>query len=66
MADALDRPSCVKGMTRRENIEKNLLLNGGKYCYDQSKAALHHSPTANAITSVGAWWSAWRWEFRSM
>jgi hypothetical protein len=36
MGNSLDRPSCVEGLTRRQNIEKNLLLNGAKYCYEQS------------------------------
>jgi len=33
---ALDEPSLRPGLTRRQNIEQNLLLNGAKYCYDQS------------------------------
>jgi len=33
---ALDEPSLVDGLTRRENIEQNLLLNGAWYCYEQS------------------------------
>jgi hypothetical protein len=36
MGDELNAPSSVAGMTRRQNIEKNLLLNGAKYCYDLS------------------------------
>ncbi len=40
---ALDEPSLVEGMTRRENIEQNLLLNGAWYCYEQSlKGGLHN------------------------
>lgn len=40
----LDTPSSVSGMTKRENIEQHLLLNGAKYCYDQSLQgkALHN------------------------
>jgi hypothetical protein len=33
---ALDQPSVRTGMSRRQNIETNLLTNGAKYCYDQS------------------------------
>ncbi len=40
---ALDEPSLVEGMTRRENIEQNLLRNGAWYCYEQSlKGGLHN------------------------
>lgn len=35
---ALDEPSLVAGMTRRQNIEENLLRNGAWYCYEQSLA----------------------------
>jgi hypothetical protein len=34
---SLDRPSVVQGLTRRANIERNLLLDGGTYCYEESK-----------------------------
>ncbi len=33
---SLDQPSIVEGMTRRQNIEQNLLQNGAWYCYEQS------------------------------
>ncbi|MBD3292824.1 MAG: hypothetical protein GF393_07845 [Armatimonadia bacterium] len=33
---ALDEPSWVEGLSRRENIELNLLKNGAAYCYEQS------------------------------
>ncbi|MBU0608592.1 MAG: heparinase II/III-family protein, partial [Armatimonadetes bacterium] len=33
---SLDEPSLTEGLTRRQNIERNMLLNGAKYCYDQS------------------------------
>lgn len=36
MGKVLDEPSSVPGLTRRENIEKNLLLNGVHYCYQQA------------------------------
>lgn len=35
---SLDQPSLVPGLTRHENIERNMLLDGGAYCYEQSKA----------------------------
>ena len=35
---ALDQPSFVDGLTRRENIETNMLKNGAWYCYEQSLA----------------------------
>lgn len=30
---AMNEASCVQGMTRRQNIEKNLLLNGAEFCH---------------------------------
>ncbi|MGB7158067.1 MAG: hypothetical protein WBD40_08375, partial [Tepidisphaeraceae bacterium] len=44
MGKSLDAPSSVDGMTRRANIEGNLLLNGARYCYEQSllARALHN------------------------
>jgi hypothetical protein len=35
---ALDAPSLKPGLTRRQNIETNLLKNGAAYCYAQSLA----------------------------
>jgi hypothetical protein len=35
---ALDSPSLKPGLTRRQNIEANLLQNGATYCYAQSQA----------------------------
>jgi len=35
---ALDTPSLKPGLTRRENIETNLLRNGAAYCYKESQA----------------------------
>jgi hypothetical protein len=32
----LDQPSYVEGLTRRENIETNMLKNGAWYCYEES------------------------------
>ena len=34
---ALDAPSVVGGLTRRRNIEENMLRNGAAYCYEQSR-----------------------------
>ena len=34
---SLDLPSVIGGMSRRQNIEENLLKDGGAYCYEQSK-----------------------------
>ena len=41
---ALDQPSFVTGLTRRENIERNMLQNGAWYCYQQTldHPALHN------------------------
>ncbi len=40
---ALDTPSLVEYLTKRENIQKNLLRNGAWYCYEQSlKGGLHN------------------------
>lgn len=41
---ALDEPSVPQGLTRRQNIERNLLLNGAGYCYEQSikQGGLHN------------------------
>ncbi len=33
---ALQEPSVRAGMTRAENIEKNMLLDGARYCYEKS------------------------------
>jgi hypothetical protein len=44
MGDALNSPSSVAGKTKRENIEQNMLLNGARYCYEQS---LEHPSLTN-------------------
>jgi len=44
---ALDQPSVTPGLTRRRNIEDNLLLDGGTYCYEQSKAGSLHNGEAD-------------------
>lgn len=33
---ALEQPSVTAGLTRRQNIERNMLKNGAWYCYEQS------------------------------
>ncbi|MDP6778563.1 MAG: heparinase II/III family protein [Candidatus Latescibacteria bacterium] len=33
---SLDAPSFVSGLTRRQNIEENMIKNGAAYCYEQS------------------------------
>jgi hypothetical protein len=33
---SLDEPSVTAGLTRRQNIERNMLKNGATYCYEQS------------------------------
>ncbi|MCE5239344.1 heparinase II/III family protein [bacterium] len=33
---SLEEASLTPGLTRRQNIERNMLENGAKYCYDQS------------------------------
>ncbi len=35
---ALDQPSLTPGLTRRQNIERNMIENGARYCYEQSLA----------------------------
>jgi hypothetical protein len=44
---SLDLPSVVSGLTRRHNIEKNLLLDGGAYCFEKSKAGSLHNGEAD-------------------
>ncbi len=44
---SLDRPSVAAGLSRRRNIEENLLLDGGAYCYEQSKAGSLHNGEAD-------------------
>lgn len=50
---ALDEPSSREGLRRRENIERNLLLNAARYCYDQSKKANRlHNGEADYLRGV--------------
>ncbi len=46
---ALDQPSVVPGLTRRENIEKNLLLNGAMYCYQHAFGGKLHNGHADYL-----------------
>ncbi len=50
---ALDEPSSRGGLTRRQNIERHLLLNGAKYCYDTSvKSGGLHNGQADYLRGV--------------
>ena len=44
---SLDAPSVSPTLTRRQNIERNMLLDGGAYCYEQSKAGSLHNGEAD-------------------
>jgi hypothetical protein len=44
---SLDQPSAAPGLTRRRNIEQNMLLDGGAYCYEQSQAGSLHNGEAD-------------------
>ncbi len=46
---ALDAPSSKPGLTRRQNIEVNLLKNGAAYCYKQSQAGALHNGEADYL-----------------
>jgi len=46
---SLDQPSVREGMTRRHNIEVNLLQNGAWYCYEQSLHGRLHNGEADYI-----------------
>ncbi|MBN1341339.1 MAG: heparinase II/III family protein [Phycisphaerae bacterium] len=54
---AMEEPSSRQGLTRRQNIEKNLLLNGGAYCYEMSvqSGGLHNGEAdyLRGVLSVG-------------
>lgn len=50
---ALDEPSSREGLTRRQNIERNLLLNGAQYCHEQSvKGKGLHNGQADYLRGV--------------
>ena len=54
---SLDAPSLKPGLTRRQNIETNLLQNGAAYCYAQSQAGGLHNGEADYVRgalAVGA------------
>ena len=46
---SLDAPSLAPGLTRRQNIETNLLRNGAAYCYAQSRAGGLHNGEADYV-----------------
>lgn len=46
---SLDQPSLRPGMSRRENIERNLLLDGADYCYKKSFRGGLNNGTADYI-----------------
>ena len=46
---AMNSPSITPGLTRRKNIEDNLLRDGGEYCYKLSKAGRLHNGEADYI-----------------
>lgn len=49
----MDEPSATPGLTRRQNIERNLLLNGAAYCYEQSiKTGGLHNGEADYLRGV--------------
>ena len=51
---ALDAPSCVDGMTRRENIEAHMLVDGAEYCYEQSLNGGMHNGEADYLRGAMA------------
>jgi hypothetical protein len=53
---SLDASSVLPSLTRRQNIERNMLLDGGAYCYEQSKAGSLHNGEADyerGVLAVG-------------
>jgi hypothetical protein len=46
---SMDAPSVTAGLTRRKNIEDNLLRDGGLYCYQMSKAGRLHNGEADYL-----------------
>jgi hypothetical protein len=54
---SLDGPSVTPGLTRRQNIEANLLKNGAAYCFAQTQAGALHNGEADYLRgalAVGA------------
>ena len=49
---SLDSPSATPGMTRRQNIETNMLRNGAAYCFEQSQAGGLHNGEADYIRGL--------------
>lgn len=48
-SSAADLPSLREGLTRRENIEKHMLLDGAAYCYGHSWAGALHNGHADYL-----------------
>lgn len=46
---ALEEPSLVPGLARRQNVEENLLKNGAWYCYEQSLHGSLHNGEADYV-----------------
>jgi hypothetical protein len=46
---ALDGPSATPGLTRRQNIEENMLKNAATYCFEQSQAGGLHNGEADYV-----------------
>ncbi len=49
---SLNRPSLKSGLSRRQNIETNLLKNGAAYCYEQSLAGGLNNGEADYVRGV--------------
>lgn len=49
---SLNRPSITNGLSRRQNIETNLLKNGAAYCYEQSLAGGLNNGEADYVRGV--------------
>lgn len=49
---ALDEPSFVEGLTRRESIENRMLKDGAWYCYEQSLKSGMHNGQADYLRGV--------------
>ncbi|MFA5858249.1 MAG: hypothetical protein WC955_04210 [Elusimicrobiota bacterium] len=51
---ALDKPSVVPSLTRRQNIEKNIILNAAEYCYVESLKGRLTNGTADYVRGAMA------------
>jgi hypothetical protein len=55
-SESLNGPSVTEGLTRRQNIERNMILNGAEYCYQESfKGGLHNGEAdyVRGVLAVG-------------